>query len=637
MMIMQTPQSWIKRIAIIGVVAILAACGGGGGSDSSNSSSAPSIDTTPEAFSFSPLDNQLRSEEVISNSVTITGINSATTIAITNGQYAIGEAAFTEAAGTITNGQSVKVKLTASENTFTETTATLTVGGVSASFTVKTQPDIKPDTFSFTPAENVEPASVNTSDKVLLSGFDIAVPITIEGGEYALDDGEFTTADGEVEPGQSVTVRTTASEALTETVEAVVTIGGVAGTYVVTTLADTTAPTAEFMFPPPASMTESPTIYIRGKITDDYSSIAGAQIKINEGEFEELTLVSHEDGSASWELLVDLTLASENTITILTEDADGNIENNAAQVSVRQDSSGGSFPDSDVPMDNPNGIVIDKLNGGNRLLVGTIGPEIIEIDIRTGKRVVKADYSALQMGSLSGLVLNEDTNQIFVRDSNSNIASLNLDDFSLMAKENHEALGGGYALVIDDSDSSEIKIAATNGTNGNVIRITPDLSRAEVFSDNTNAAQGDPIPFSRYMAFDKANNRYLLTSDHQIIYAVDSVTGGRNIFSSNDIGGGDKFSPVNKAAISDIVIDEANQRVLVSEVYSGKLFSIDMETKERKLISSPGSPNTFNAMYRVQGIAIYHPDGYAYVCDQLPSAVFAVDLVTGNRVYVSKN
>src|SRR5690554_6292237 len=193
MAIVQTPQYWIKNITIIGMVAILAACGGGGSSGSSNSSSAPSIDTKPEAFSFAPIDNQLPGEEVTSNSVTITGINSATTIAITNGQYAIGDAAFTEAAGTITNGQSVKVKLTASENTFTETTATLTVGGVSANFTVKTQPDIKPDLFSFTPAENVEPASVNTSDKVLLSGFDIAVPITIEGGEYALDDGEFTT------------------------------------------------------------------------------------------------------------------------------------------------------------------------------------------------------------------------------------------------------------------------------------------------------------------------------------------------------------------------------------------------------------------------------------------------------------
>lgn len=636
MMIMQTPQSWIKRIAIIGVVAILAACGGGGSdSDSSNSSSAPSIDTTPEAFSFSPLDNQLRSEEVISNSVTITGINSATTIAITNGQYAIGEAAFTEAAGTITNGQSVKVKLTASENTFTETTATLTVGGVSASFTVKTQPDIMPDPFSFAPAENVEPASVNTSDKVILSGFDIAVPIIIEGGEYALDDGEFTTADGEVEPGQSVTVRMTASEALTETVEAVVTIGGVAGTYVVTTLADTTAPTAEFMFPPPASMTESPTIYIRGKITDDYSSIAGAKIKINEGEFEELTLVSHEDGSASWELLVDLTLASENTITIRTEDTDGNIENNAAQVSVRQDPSGGSFPDTDAPFDDLNGIVIDRTNGRDRLLVSggiylKLEREIIEVDIATGKRTVFA--KGFPTAGLWNLVMDQSNNRILTRDSASKIISFSLDDGQFTSQVYPE-LEDGFALALDDSDPHNVKIAVAHSDSGSIFHITPD------FSAINNFAEHDDLDLNiRFMAFDKMHQRYLLASEKKlIVFSVDSITGARSILSGGGIGGGDDFSPEGVAGLGAIVVDDLNNRVLVAEYYGGRLFAIDSESGDRKIITSRSSPDEYNLMKKIRGMALASPESYVFVGDKDPNAIFAVDVKTGYRVYVSKN
>ena len=635
MMIMQTPQYWIKNITIIGVVAILAACGGGGGSDSSNSSSAPSIDTTPEAFSFAPLDNQLRSEEVISNSVTITGINSATTITITNGQYAIGEAAFTEAAGTITNGQSVKVKLTASENTFTETTATLTVGGVSANFTVKTQPDITPDTFSFTSAENVEPASVNTSDKVALSGFDIAVPIIIEGGEYALDDGEFTTADGEVEPGQSVTVRMTASEALTETVEAVVTIGGVAGTYVVTTLADTTAPTAEFMFPPPASMTESPTIYIRGKITDDYSSIAGAQIKINEGKFEELTLVSHEDGSASWELLVDLTLASENTITILTEDADGNIENNAAQVSVRQDSSGGSFPDADAPFDDLNGIVIDRTNGRDRLLVSggmhsSHEREIIEVDIATGKRTVFAE--GFTAGILWGLVMDESNNRILTRDNAAQIISFSLDD-GKFTSQIYPELFDGYGLALNDSDPKDVKIAAAHSDGGSIFHIAPD------FSAINNVVEGDDLELTvRFMVFDKSHQRYLLASEKKlIIYAVHSITGARSIISGGGKGGGDDFLPEGEAGLGEIVIDDMNNRLLVTEYYGGRLFAIDPESGDRRVITSRSIPDEYNLMKRVRGMALASPDSYVFICDKEPNAIFAVDVETGYRVYVSKN
>ncbi len=65
----------------------LAACGGG---SSSPSEPKPPLvvadDTTPNTFSFNPITNALRATPHESETVTISGINAATSISIENGE-----------------------------------------------------------------------------------------------------------------------------------------------------------------------------------------------------------------------------------------------------------------------------------------------------------------------------------------------------------------------------------------------------------------------------------------------------------------------------------------------------------------------------------------------------------------------
>ena len=77
---------------------------------------------------------------VISNSVTINGINVPSTISISgnNGEYSINGSSFTAASGSVKNGDSVIVRQTSSSNYLVTTLTTLTVGGVSAQFQVET-------------------------------------------------------------------------------------------------------------------------------------------------------------------------------------------------------------------------------------------------------------------------------------------------------------------------------------------------------------------------------------------------------------------------------------------------------------------------------------------------------------------
>jgi hypothetical protein len=191
------------------------------------------------------------------------------------------------------------------------------------------------------------------------------------------------------------------------------TIGSLTATYLVTTFADNLAPTAEFMFPPPVSMTEGTTLLVRGKISDDFSEITGAQITVNDNEPQNLALTANDDGSSSWQAEINLD-TGENTIVVSTMDSAGNSELNAAQVNVRQDATLGSFPDADNPIPVPRALAIDRLNGRNRLLVSDdFVAKLFAVNLNTGSRVLLTDFSEVSLVGITDMLLNEDEGVLF--------------------------------------------------------------------------------------------------------------------------------------------------------------------------------------------------------------------------------
>ena len=107
---------------------------------SSVASSAGSIaeDNDPTPFVFTSQNDVALNTLVISNTISVSDINSATAISITGGEYSIDGGAFTSAVGAVTNGQSVQVQQLSSNALNATTTVTLTIGGVSADFNVIT-------------------------------------------------------------------------------------------------------------------------------------------------------------------------------------------------------------------------------------------------------------------------------------------------------------------------------------------------------------------------------------------------------------------------------------------------------------------------------------------------------------------
>ena len=105
-------------------------------------------DTTPDSFSFSAVTGVEINMPCSSPPVTITGINTVTPISISSNwmdaQYQVNGGAWTSTAGTVQNNDQVAVRMISAATYNTTKSATLTIGGVSATFTVATRMNTPP-------------------------------------------------------------------------------------------------------------------------------------------------------------------------------------------------------------------------------------------------------------------------------------------------------------------------------------------------------------------------------------------------------------------------------------------------------------------------------------------------------------
>jgi len=247
-------------------------------------------DTTPNQFKFTAKTKADLNTVYTSNTITVSGIDTAAPISIVGGTYSIKGGPYTSAPGTVMNGNTVNVRQTSAGSCSTKTDATLTIGGVSATFSVTTAPpDTEPKKFALTGQKNVELSTLLTSNTITVLGINIASPISIVGGEYSINGGSYTGAYGTVMNNDTVTVQQTSSASFSTITTATLTIGGVSGTFSVKTLAADPKPD-KFVFSPQTdvelnTVITSNTITVSGINTVTNISIAGGTYSINGGPY----------------------------------------------------------------------------------------------------------------------------------------------------------------------------------------------------------------------------------------------------------------------------------------------------------------------------------------------------------------
>ncbi len=639
-------------LLLAGVIS-LTACGGSGGGGKKQ----PPIDTTPNAITLAASTNAEPGTVVTSAPVTITGINTAAPVSIVGGEYSISGAAFTANPGTITNGQTLTLRITASDKTNTPKEAVVTVGGVSAKFTVTTVQDVTPDAFTFAPKNDAQLNAEYTSDTITVSGIDIAVPVSIAGGLYSINGGEFTAAAGTVSAGQTITVKTTAA-AKTETAQnAVVTIGGVSGTFTVTTIQDSFAPVADFKFPTPYTMSEAMSVKVRGTATDD-NAITSVKVVVNGISEIEATPKAENDGVkdfSSWTATVPLTANMENEIKVVAMDDRNNLVaiDAANKVVVRQrvDYSG-TFPDSGSAVQSTYGLLLDQAKSRLFYTSSENADKIFSIDILTGETSIFADFGEQELRDFGMGAIDQSSQNAFfpiVGSSAKTILRINLanpQDYN--AYINDAYLGSHRALTLDNTGDVPRLISVKRGdslNSGAIVSTRMDSWEPTVLSDASRGIPDSAIPFDRTnsVVFDKKNNRYLVAdSENDAVISVSPANGARRVFSSELVGSGAAYGVGESGLIRTIALDEPRNRLIVLELFTGGIFAVNLDTAERVVVSQmtllhPFPQNTFDNEKNYIGAQIDAERELLYTVHHRVKALMVVDLQTGQQLVLSKS
>ncbi|SFV51052.1 Rhs-family protein [hydrothermal vent metagenome] len=192
-------------------------------------------DTVPNDFNFKKVKTRTAGIEIESEEITVTGINMPVPISVVGGAYDINGTAST--ATTISNGATVKLRVTSPDYGLTKE-ATLNIGGVSAVFKVETEKDEEPEAISFTSLSAEVKNSDSESNIVTISGINVPLAISIDGGEYQIDDGGYTSTAGTIENNQTVQVKLHNANTPATTTVARLHVGNMNIPFVVTTADD---------------------------------------------------------------------------------------------------------------------------------------------------------------------------------------------------------------------------------------------------------------------------------------------------------------------------------------------------------------------------------------------------------------
>lgn len=201
--------------------------------------------TDPAAFSFTDLTGQNLTTQVSSNTLTPAGYTDPRPVSVTgqgSPQVSINGGPWVTS-GWILPGYTLQARLTSAAAYDTPYAATVSVGGISDSWSVRTKvQDTTPDAFNFVDQTNVQLSTLTTSANITPTGYDGPVTVSVSGQgspQVSINGGSWGSG-GPINPGETLAVRLTSSAAYLTTLTASVTVGGTSDSWTVQSRPDVT-------------------------------------------------------------------------------------------------------------------------------------------------------------------------------------------------------------------------------------------------------------------------------------------------------------------------------------------------------------------------------------------------------------
>lgn len=201
--------------------------------------------TDPAAFSFTDLTGQNTAALIASNTLTPTGYTDPRPVSVSgqgSPQISVNGGAWVTS-GWMLPGYTLQARLTSASAYDTPYAATVSIGGVSDTWSVRTKvQDTTPDAFNFTDQTNVQLSTLATSASITPTGYDgpVSVSVSGQGSPQVSINGGAWGSGGNINPGETLAVRLTSSAAYLTTLSATVTVGGTSDSWSVQTGPDVT-------------------------------------------------------------------------------------------------------------------------------------------------------------------------------------------------------------------------------------------------------------------------------------------------------------------------------------------------------------------------------------------------------------
>jgi|GEM_PF-1391939 len=619
-------------------------------SNSSSSSSSQPADLKPAPFSFDPQTDVKPGATLTSNTITVSGIDAATSISIVGGQYSIGGGAYTDADGEVDLNDEVRVQVMASGNFSAEASATLTIGGVGGTFTVITEAeDTTPNAFGFAPQEGLDPETEVTSEEVEISGINTPVDVTITGGEYRINGGEFTAEAGALQSGDTISLRAVTLSGPGQTREVAITIGTDTVEWAVTTAPDEEPPVGEIAFPPPMSASGAETLTIRGRASDELSEVAEVTLTVyHEDSTVPYTLEPDEEtGFAEWQQSITLA-PGENRVSLQVIDEAGNELEEPVEVTVVGQGYTAPFPNDEQGKFEIGEMIYDEAHG-RLLLLGSDRDDgmaeyrsVLAVELDTGIRSVFAtndgENETLDLRSPDvGSIDTERNRLIAARSSGSAIYEIDLETGNgaelLQSRSGHGAtdFDEPRGITVSSLDPESIYVLSSGffyGDYNRLLKVNLATGEREVISDpEAGVGSGPDFGAGQGLLISEEDKWAYINSGIEL-YKVDLATGKREEIPL-DFPADHIFRDVRGLALVG-----KDEELYMFEGWQG-LMRREEATDEWIMVHPYDENEEFDPRL-VESVHYVEENEYFFVAQDHYKSVFAYDLTTNEFVVITR-
>jgi hypothetical protein len=283
-----------------------------------------------------------------------------------------------------------------------------------------------------------------------------------------------------------------------------------------------------------------------------------------------------------------------------------------------------------------------QLNASQLLIADSEANHLFHMDVSNGNRSIFIDGKDTILNSPRALALDKANNRVLIIDNVDNdessprLLSLNLES-EILSIISGGGTGTGPEMRAPESialDTTNNRLLVTDSDNKALFSINLSTGERAVISDDDSSGADFEEPAGLALEGD-GNTALVVDARAGVLFSVNLQTGARTVISGENPDTGEVIGTEFELIDShSIILDESNNRVLVSSAEEEELYSVDLATGIATELTGELSAGPFLR----EPIALIF-DEYnshrVFVLDSAFRAVFTVDLLNGDRVLTS--